>query len=306
MNNNLTLLIMAAGMGSRYGGLKQIEPIGPNGEFLIDYSIYDAIKAGFNKVVFVIKKENEEIFRKTVGDRVEKYIKVEYAFQDINDIPSGYIVPEGREKPWGTSQAVLCTKNIIKEPFAIINADDFYGKGAYMVAAHFLKSVKNPKEYCIVGYKVKNTLSSYGAVKRAVLKQDKDTLCGLIECNIKEENDMVMAKPLSEDTSFPVSKDALVSMNLFGLQPSIFDYLEKNFAVFLDHMKEPLCSEYLIPEALHTATLSGDAIIKVLSTDSTWYGVTYREDKKGVQESIQKLIQKGEYPLDLWNSKIKT
>lgn len=301
MKKDLTLLIMAAGMGSRYGGLKQIEPVGPNGEFLIDYSIYDAIKAGFTKVVFVIKKENEDIFRKTIGNRVEKHIKVEYVFQDIKDIPASCKIPEGREKPWGTAQAVLCAKDVIKEPFAIINADDFYGKESYEVASLFLKQSTQEKEYCVVGYKVKNTLSLYGAVKRAVLREENGYLKELIECNIEKKNYQIVAFPLNGENNFSVDSDSLVSMNLFGFKPSIFSYLEKGFLQFLKQKRDnPLTCEYLIPEALYKATTEKEAFVKILSTDATWYGVTYREDKKMVVESIRKLIESGEYPKNLW------
>lgn len=305
MNHDLTLLIMAAGMGSRYGGLKQIEPVGPNSAFLIDYSIYDAIHAGFTKVVFVIKKENEDIFRKTVGNRVSKYIKVEYAFQSLDDIPLGYKVPEEREKPWGTAQAVLCAKDVIHEPFAIINADDFYGREAYEVASHFLRETSN--DYAIVGYKAKNTLSQFGAVKRAVLMQDGAYLTGLVECNIERENDQIISTPINGIDSFAIEDDALVSMNMFCLKPSVFSYLEKEFSHFLDTISFPLTSEYLIPEALHTMMTSHEVFIKVLSTNSTWYGITYKEDKKSVVENIQSLIDKKEYPCNLWlEENIKT
>lgn len=298
---DLTLLIMAAGMGSRYGGLKQIEPIGPNGEFLIDYSIYDALQAGFTKVVFVIKKENEDVFRKTIGNRVEKHIKVEYVFQDIKDVPASCQVPVGREKPWGTAQAVLCAKDVIKEPFAIINADDFYGKESYKVASSFLKQNTKENTYCIVGYKVKNTLSLYGAVKRAVLREEKGYLKELIECNIEKRDNQIIASPLNGEKIFSVDSDSLVSMNLFGFKPTIFAYLEKGFLDFLKKKSlHSLTCEYLIPEALYNATLEKEAFVKILSTDATWYGVTYKEDKKLVVESIGKLIEKGEYPQNLW------
>ncbi len=301
MKQDLTLLIMAAGMGSRFGGLKQIEPVGPYGEFLIDYSIYDAICAGFTKVVFVIKKENEVVFRETIGNRVEKHIKVEYAFQDIQDIPFGYSVLEGREKPWGTAQAVLCAKEFIHEPFVIINADDFYGRESYAIAAHFLRQNTDSSTYCMVGYKVQNTLSDYGSVKRAIIQQRNGELVDLVECNIKKNRDVIMASPLNGDASFPVQLDSLVSMNMFGLKPSVFSYLEKGFSCFLSEDKnQTLTSEYLIPDALNEAVSSKQAVIKILSTDSTWYGVTYKEDKKEVVENIDKMIKEGIYLEYLW------
>lgn len=299
MKKDLTLLIMAAGMGSRFGGLKQIEPIGPNGEFLIDYSIYDAILAGFTKVVFVIKKENIDIFKETIGSRIEKHIKVEYAFQDIMDLPIGYTVPEGREKPWGTAQAVLCAKDYIHEPFSIINADDFYGREAYQVAADFLRQESDFNTYCVVGYKVKNTLSAYGSVKRAVLEEENGYLKELIECNIKKEDESILATSINNKQSFLVEGDSLVSMNLFCLKPSIFSYLEKGFTHFLECTTSLTC-EYLIPEVLYEFILAKQIQVKILSTDSNWYGVTYKEDKEAVSFHIQKLVLAGIYPNCLW------
>ena len=196
MNKDLTLLIMAAGMGSRFGGLKQIEPMGPNGEFLIDYSIYDAINAGFNKVVFIIKEENYAIFKETIGKRVEDKINTEYVFQDMNDLPEGYTKPEERVKPWGTAHAILCAKDNIHEPFVIINADDFYGKDAYKVASNFLKNVKEGNNYCLVGYKVANTLTENGAVKRGICKLENGNLTELIESNVEKIDGKIIAKPL--------------------------------------------------------------------------------------------------------------
>ena len=222
MNKDLTLLIMAAGMGSRFGGLKQIEPMGPNGEFLIDYSIYDAINAGFNKVVFIIKEENYDIFKETIGKRVEDKINTEYVFQDMNDLPEGYTKPEERVKPWGTAHAILCAKDNIHEPFVIINADDFYGKDAYKVASNFLKSVKEGNNYCLVGYKVANTLTENGAVKRGICKLENGNLTELIESNVEKIDGKIIAKPLDGGEEFTVEDDTLVSMNLLLFTPNIF------------------------------------------------------------------------------------
>lgn len=300
MRKEMTLLIMAAGMGSRYGGLKQIEPVGPTGEFLIDYSIYDAIKAGFTKVVFVIKKENEEIFKETVGNRVASHIKVEYAFQDLQDLPEGYKVPEGREKPWGTGQAILCAKDLIKEPFAIINADDFYGRDAYYVMSGFLQQDYAENHYCIVGYKVKNTLSENGAVKRAVCLEEKEELTNLIESNVIREGNQIVAYPLDGRDSFTVEEESLVSMNMLGFNPTLFSYLEREFPLFLDHLKEPLKSEFLIPDILFKALKEKYAKVMLLSTDATWIGITYKEDKDMVIHKITELLEMGEYPKNLW------
>ena len=301
LKKDKTLLIMAAGMGSRFGGLKQIEPIGLNGEFLIDYSIYDAVQEGFTKVVFVIKKENFEIFKETVGNRVSKSIRVEYAFQDIHDLPEGYTVPEGREKPWGTSHAVLAAKDLIHEPFAIINADDFYGRDAYHVMAKYLDRDYDETHYCVVGYLVKNTLSENGAVKRAVCIQKDGELEELIESSIIKENGVITATPLDGRDAFVVSPDDLVSMNMLGFTPSIFSYLEKEFPKFLDKNKSnPLKSEFLIPDSIYSAKQDGFAKVDVLSTNAVWYGVTYREDKEYVVAAIQKLVDEEFYPNNLW------
>ena len=301
-NKNLTLLIMAAGMGSRFGGLKQIEPMGPNNEFLIDYSIYDAIKAGFNKVVFIIKKENFELFKETIGKRVEDKIKTEYVFQDINDLPNGYTKPEGREKPWGTAHAILCAKEKINEPFAIINADDFYGRDAYYVVSKFLKNVKEDNNYCLVGYKVINTLTENGAVKRGVCQLDGDYLIELIESNVIEEKGIIKATPLDGREEFIITPDTCVSMNMLGFTPSIFKYIEDNFPKFLENNKDNILKcEYLIPDVLEKSTLENVSKTIVLPTTAKWEGVTYREDKDKVVKSLKLRIDNGEYPNKLWN-----
>ena len=301
MNKDLTLLIMAAGMGSRFGGLKQIEPFGPNGEFIIDYSIYDAIKAGFNKVVFIIKEENYDIFRETVGKRIEDKVKVEYVFQKLSDIPEGYTLPDTRVKPLGTGQAILASKNVINEPFAVINSDDFYGRDAYMVIADFLKGTSD-NSYGLVGYQVKNTLTENGSVKRGVITADNDNLTGIIESSIIEENGVITASPLDGRESFNMNSNDLVSMNMLGFTPTLYPYLEKKLVEFLDKNKDDLSScEFLIPDVLTDAIKEGYAKTKVLSTTAKWEGVTYKEDKDGVVKAIRKLIDEGEYPENLWN-----
>lgn len=301
MNKDLTLLIMAAGMGSRFGGLKQIEPFGPNGEFIIDYSIYDAIKAGFNKVVFIIKEENYDIFRETVGKRIEDKVKVEYVFQRLSDIPEGYTLPDTRVKPLGTGQAILASKNVINEPFAVINSDDFYGRDAYMVIADFLKGTSD-NLYGLVGYQIKNTLTENGSVKRGVINADSDNLAGIIESSIIEENGVITASPLDGRDSFTMNSNDLVSMNMLGFTPTLYPYLEKKLVEFLDKNKDDLSScEFLIPDVLTDAIKEGYAKTKVLSTTAKWEGVTYKEDKDGVVKAIRKLIDEGEYPENLWN-----
>ncbi len=297
---NLTLLIMAAGMGSRFGGLKQIEPFGPNGEFIIDYSIYDAIKAGFNKVVFIIKEENYDIFRETVGKRIEDKIKVEYAFQKLEDIPDGYTLPETRVKPLGTGQAILSSKNVINENFAVINSDDFYGRDAFMVAANFLRN-NDDNNYGLVGYKVVNTLTENGSVKRGVCEAENGYLTKIVESSIIKENGVITASPLDGRDSFTMDSNELVSMNMLLFTKTIYPYLEKKFVEFLDKNKDDLekC-EFLIPDVLQDAIDEEYAKVSVLSTTAKWEGVTYKEDKEGVVEAINKLISDNVYPQDLW------
>ena len=302
-NENLTLLILAAGMGSRFGGLKQIEPIGPNGEFIIDYSIYDAIKAGFNKVVFIIKEENYDIFKETIGKRVEDKINVEYVFQKLTDLPEGYTCPEDRVKPWGTAHAVYAARNNINEPFAIINADDFYGYDAFKVIADFLKEEVKDNLYGMVGYKVKNTLTENGSVKRGICEIDETTLKGIIESSVIEENGIITASPLDGGASFTVTEDRCVSMNMLGFNPNVFSYIEMNFPEFLDNNKNDILKcEYLIPDILTMASNENYAKTKVLPTTAKWEGVTYKEDKESVVNAIQKLVDEGTYPQNLWKN----
>jgi len=299
---NLTLLILAAGMGSRFGGLKQIEPIGPNEEFIIDYSVYDAIKTGFEKIVFIIKEENYEIFKETIGKRIEDKIKVEYVFQKLEDLPVGYTKPEQREKPWGTAHAILAAKNVINEPFAIINADDFYGYDAFKVISDFLKNEVNDNTYGLVGYKIKNTLTENGSVKRGVCKLEDNYLQGIIESSVREENGIITASPLDGSDPFIVSEDCSVSMNMLGFSSNIFSYIEKNFPQFLEDNKNNILKcEYLIPDVLTMALKEGYAITKVLPTTAKWEGVTYKEDKESVVNAINELVSKGVYPHNLWD-----
>lgn len=300
----MTLVIMAAGMGSRFGGLKQIEPIDEYGNFIIDYSIYDAIKEGFTKVVFIIKKENYDIFRETVGKRVEKYIEVEYVFQELDKIPSGYDVPEGRVKPWGTAHAILCCKDVVDENFAIINSDDFYGRDAFRVIGEFLRNNNDNdevSEYAMAGYKVKNTLTDNGAVKRGVCQVEDGYLTKLIESSIDRVDGKLVASPLEGGEDFIVSEDDTVSMNMFGFTPRIFDYLEERFPSFLDEHKDNMDKcEYLIPTLVFEEIDKCMARVRVLKTDAVWQGITYREDKDKVVNEIRMLVLNGEYPEGLW------
>lgn len=297
-----TLLIMAAGMGSRFGGLKQIEPVGPNGEFIIDYSIYDALKAGFTKVVFVIKKENFEIFKETVGNRVSKHIKVEYAFQDMDDLPAGFVRPVDREKPWGTSHAILSAKGLIHENFAIINADDFYGRDAYFVVSDFLDKKFDSNTYCVVGYKVSNTLSLNGSVKRGVCHEKAGYLIDLIESKVEYVVERIVASPLNGDESFDITPDTLVSMNMLGFNTSIFNFIEDNFVKFLNNNKDNILKcEYLIPDTVFDAMNNGFCKVQLLGTSAKWQGITYKEDKQLVVDEINDLIASGVYPSKLWD-----
>lgn len=292
---------MAAGMGSRFGGLKQIEPVGPTGEFIIDYSVYDAIQAGFNKIVFIIKEENYEVFKETIGKRIEDKIKVEYVFQRLEDLPEGYTCPENREKPWGTAHAILSAKNNIHEPFVIINADDFYGRDAYLVISKFLKEEVQNNKYGLVGYSVKNTLTENGSVKRGICKLKENYLQEIIESNVIEKNGVITATPLDGRDPFLVTEDTYVSMNMLGFSPSLFSYIEKAFPSFLEKNKDNILKcEYLIPDVLTMAIEEGYARTKVLPTTAKWEGVTYKEDKDSVVKAIQKLMEEGVYPQNLW------
>lgn len=300
----MTLVIMAAGMGSRFGGLKQIEPIDEYGNFIIDYSIYDAIKVGFTKVVFIIKKENYDIFRDTVGKRVEKYIDVEYVFQELDRLPEGYEVPAGRIKPWGTGHAILCCHGVVKENFAIINSDDFYGRDAYKVIAEFLKNNKNNsniEEFAMAGYMVKNTLTENGSVKRGVCQVKDGYLTKLIESSIESKDGKLIATPLEGGEEFVIDPEGTVSMNMFGFTPQILDYLHDTFPRFLDAHKDDIekC-EFLIPSVVFEEIDAKIARVEVLKTDAVWQGITYREDKDKVVNEIKKLVDSGEYPEGLW------
>lgn len=300
----MTLLIMAAGMGSRFGGLKQVEPVGPNGEFILDYSVYDAIKAGYDKVVFIIKEENYDLFRETVGKRIESKIKVEYVFQDINDVPKNVKVPSTRIKPWGTSHAILSAKNVINEPFSVINADDFYGFDPYNKVANFFKENKDENLYSMVGYNVKNTMTENGSVKRGICEQnDSGYLTKLTESKVEKVNDKIIATPLEdENNSFEVSEDDLVSMNIWGFHPSIFKYLQEEMTEFFDKHKNDLDKcEFLIPMSVFKRIKEDKIKVKVLDTNEKWYGITYKEDKKDLVAAINKMIEDGKYPKNLWS-----
>lgn len=295
---NKTLLILAAGMGSRFGGLKQAEKFGPNGEYIIDYSIYDALRCGFNKVVFIIKEENYDLFRETVGKRIEGKIDVKYVFQKNDNVPSQYIIPDNRVKPLGTAHAVLCAKNVINEPFLMINSDDFYGYDAFKVASDFIDS--NCKDMAIIGYKVENTITENGAVKRGVLKETNGSLNEIIESSIEKKDGIIYATPLGTNNSKEINMDTKVSMNMIAFLPEFFEFIENNFDEFLKNSNLEK-DEYLIPDVVMKAINTGYCNVKVIETNSKWVGVTYKEDKDSVTNYINELIDKKEYKKDLWS-----
>lgn len=305
MNKDKTLLIMAAGMGSRFGGLKQLEPMGPHGELIIDYSIYDAKKAGFNKIVFVIKKENYDLFKETIGKRVESYIKVEYAFQDNSLIPEDYLRFYGnRMKPLGTGHAILSAKDKINEPFAVINADDFYGRDAYLKAGEVLDKLdesEEPYEYAMIAYKVKNTMTENGSVKRGVCEVKDNYLTNIIECSVEKIDSKIIATSLNEGNSFEISENDMVSMNLSLFTPSFFPYLEKKFHEFLKNNKDnPDTCEFFMPDAIFSSIKENYATVKVYPTTASWYGITYKEDIDDVKNALKEKFFQGEYPQNLW------
>ncbi len=290
MSQNITLVVMAAGMGSRFGGLKQMEPIGPKGEALLDFSVFDAKKAGFNKVVFVIKHAIEKEFKEIVGKRIENKIHTEYVFQEIDDLPNGFVAPADRTKPWGTAQAILSCKNVVREPFAVVNADDFYGFSAFKQMADFLKS--NTEHYGMVGYRLVNTLTENGHVSRGVCEVENGELK-----NIVERTKIIDCKFTEDDgkTWTPLSPNTVVSMNLWGFTTDIFDYLEKDFKKFLNEKINVPKSECLLPTTVANTIASGEKTVKVLIAEDRWYGVTYKEDKPTVVNAIAKMVEDGLY-----------
>jgi len=295
-----TLLILAAGMGSRYGGLKQMDELGPNGESIIDYSVFDAIRAGFGKVVFVIRPSFADAFKERFESRLKGKIDTEYVFQELENIPEGFKVPEGREKPWGTGHAMLMARGVIKEPFAIINADDFYGKEAYQSAVDFIRNHPADNEYAMIGYALKNTLSEHGTVSRGVCETDSN---GYLEevterTKIGWENGKIYFYEGDQKTELTGNEP--VSMNFWIFKPPFFDELEKGFINFLKEKGGEKKSEYYFNVRADELIKSGKATTLVIDTNAKWFGVTYKEDKPIVRESLNKLIEKGDYPGKLW------
>lgn len=292
MNNfGTTLVVMAAGMGSRFGGLKQLEPVGKNGEVLLDYSVYDAMKAGFNKVTFVIKKEIEKDFREVVGKRIENKIDVSYAFQELDKLPTGFTVPADRQKPWGTGHAILCCKDIVDQPFAAINADDFYGASAYSQINSYL--AKENGNYCMVGFRLKNTLTDNGTVSRGVCIADNDGYLKDINEITNITNKCTYEK---EDGSIiTLDPDTVVSMNMWGFTPDLFDYLEEGFNRFLKEKINVPKSEYFLPSQIDELIKNGSKKAKVLIAEDKWYGMTYKEDKPTLKTAIDEMTKQGKY-----------
>ena len=303
---NTTLVIMAAGIGSRFGGgIKQLEPVGPNGEIIMDYSIHDALEAGFNDIVFIIRKDLEKDFKEVIGDRIAKKAKVSYAFQEMDDLPEGFSKPEGRKKPWGTGQAILVCKDIVKNPFAVINADDYYGKEAFVKVHNYLVQdrEKNDKlDFCMAGFILSNTLSENGGVARGVCQVDEnEMLAGVIETHdITKGNDGVQI-PDGNGGYQTIDGNSHVSMNMWGFTPEILEELEKGFVIFLENLaSDDIKSEYLLPTIVDQLIQSKKAQVKVLETKDKWFGVTYKEDKQVVVDSFQRLIKEGVYSSPLF------
>ena len=297
--NSVTLLVLAAGMGSRYGGLKQLDSVGPNGETVIDYSVFDAIRAGFNKVVFIIREDFKEEFKLSIGEKFQDRIEVEYAFQKLDELPPGYTIPNDRTKPWGTGHAILSAMQTVRDPFAVINADDFYGQLAYQKIYNYLSEIPVdalPAKYCMVGYPLKNTLSEHGSVSRGICSVSEDDKLNSVRelTHIVKKHSEIFNEVNGEKES--LTGDEVVSMNMWGFSPQVFIQLERLFSEFLKENLNVLSSEFYIPFAVDNLIQSGTATVEVLETTEKWFGVTYQEDKVQVQKAILSLIQHGDYP----------
>jgi len=299
---DLTLLVLAAGMGSRYGGLKQLDQVGPSGETIIDYSVYDAIEAGFNKIVFIIRRDIEKEMKELLFDKYSKKIKIEYVFQELNNIPDGIELPADRVKPWGTGHAVLMAKDIIHEPFVVINADDFYGKSAFKVVADYMKSQEGnlTGKNCMAGYRLQNTLSEHGTVSRGVCKvNDQNDLIEIIErTKIDWKEEKIVADDNGKDLD--LNGDLFASMNFWGFTPDVFPQLESEFKKFIIENASNIKSEYYIPSIASYQINNQLATVKVLEATDQWFGVTYKEDKPLVVNKVKELTQQGRYPEKLW------
>lgn len=297
-----TLFVLAAGMGSRYGGLKQLDGLGPNGETIMDYSIFDAIRGGFGKLVFVIRKSFEQDFREKILSKYEHHIPVELVFQDLNDLPEGFTCPEGRQKPWGTNHAVLMGKEVIHEPFAVINADDFYGRDSFAVIGKWLSELDGTQnQYCMVGYRVGNTLSESGSVARGVCETSAEGyLTGVVERTAIERIDGDIQFIDENGRKVVLEENTPVSMNMWGFTPDYFAHSEEYFKEFLRTNAGNLKAEYFIPLMVNKLITEGTATVRVLDTTAKWFGVTYAADRQGVVDKIQALVDAGEYPIKLF------
>lgn len=300
-----TLVIMAAGMGSRFGGgIKQLEPMGPNGEIIMDYSIYDAMRAGFDDVVFVTRKDLLPVFKEVIGDRIAKVVPVSYCFQELDDIPEGFTVPEGRKKPWGTGQAILACKDTVKNPFLVINADDYYGRTAFKLIHDYLVADHSDDDkwpFCMAGFILGNTLSDNGAVTRGVASVDeKGNLTGVCETSGLVKTEAGAAYDAADGTQKAIDVSVPVSMNMWGFTPEIFAALDEGFRAFLKENEGSLKAEYLLPTIVDNLIKAGKADVRVLTTPDKWFGVTYKADKEVVVNSFRKLIDEGVYPEKLY------
>ena len=302
----MTLVIMAAGMGSRYGGLKHIDPGGRKGEFILDYSIYDAVQAGFDKVVFIIKEENLDLFRDTVGKRLEKVIPVEYVFQKVSDVPAGVSIPAERTKPWGTAHAVLCCADVVTDNFAVINADDFYGRDAFLMLGKFLKETPSdsvPSHYCMAGYVLANTLTENGHVARGVCCTDKDGFLTSVTERTKIQRNNGQTQFFENDVWTDLPENSIVSMNCWGFTPKLFDAIRAGWKTFFEENSANLMkAEYFLPSVVTNQINDGSCDVKVLKTSAKWFGVTYHEDRATVVQKISDMTDAGIYPDGLWES----
>jgi dTDP-glucose pyrophosphorylase len=293
------LLVLAAGIGSRYGGLKQIDPVGPNGGTIIDYSVYDALRAGFGRLIFVIRRDLEAAFKETIGARFERRIPVTYVFQELDKVPSGFSLPPGRKKPWGTGHAILMGAEVIQEPFGVINADDFYGRTSFELLARQLES--DAADYAMVGFVLRNTLSEFGYVARGLCRANGDGFLETVTELTRIEPDGSGARHTDPSGQIhPLTGDEIVSMNMWGFAPSIFGHLRREFTEFLRAHPGDEKTEFFIPSAVNQLIHTGQERLKVLRTPDSWFGVTYREDRPRVTESVHRLIQQGHYPEKLW------